>query len=173
MANSRLWSTSHPCSGLALQFVLSTLIIIRKLLLSSLDVLCVKSRETNLLSRCTVVKDVQDGRVKVRLLDMGSTEDHPRSKLFQVPEIARDVPYMAFHCTLFEQKVRGSFYALEMSFFVAFSAQKPLCMSFSCQIRLISRIFYRFEQLKTIIEGKSLKSSHFLSFFERVGPDFS
>ena len=40
---------------------------------------------------------------------MGRHEDHLKSKLFRVPELLAAIPHMAFHCTIFEEKVKLSY----------------------------------------------------------------
>merc|ERR1711962_239731 len=66
---------------------------------------CVKSQGSGLWMRAIVVKETNDHSVKLLLIDIGRTESSEKSRLSLVPEPLCDIPYMAFHCTLFEDTV--------------------------------------------------------------------
>lgn len=45
-------------------------------------------------------------QVTIRLVDVGKTEDCPKSRLMLVPEHLAVIPYMAFSCTFFKRPVQ-------------------------------------------------------------------
>lgn len=67
---------------------------------------CVKSAHNGLWLRAKVVKELNPSSIRVQFVDLGQTEDCPKSRLSKLPPEYETIPYMAFHCTLSEEKIK-------------------------------------------------------------------
>ena len=70
---------------------------------------CIPRSVTSFLSTMLFISQLQGGKVKLRLIDVGRTEDFDTQKIHRVPPLLTSIPRMAFQCMLFEEKPKISY----------------------------------------------------------------